>query len=252
MKKIILVSLMLLGSIIFSQPSFAGPFFPGCYALCVAGCEAIFAASGIAAAGVGAIATAAAGLPACLEGCVAACTPFCFSSSTTLIVLENGVGVKKNIALVRDGDLVSTLVDGKLTWTKVIKNTKTEGIFRFVQIDLQNEASSLETQIIVTPNHGLIFIAADRRLTIDSADKVEEGDLLISPDGSTLRVTTVNNINMQDQYTLSTIDGTVLASGVFVSTICSEEFAGGENLWNEKLEAWRARHKQLFENVTVS
>ncbi len=167
-----------------------------------------------------------------------------------MTTIENGVEVKKNIGLIGSGDFVRTLIDGELKWTKVLKNTKTEGFFEFVQISAQGKDALNNAQLIVTPSHGLVFLSEDgNRLTLDSAEHVMRGDLLIAANGDVLHVTEVSSVKMQDKYTLETSDGTVLASDVFVSTICDEEVAGGERLWDTKMKDWHARHDPWFKKI---
>lgn len=80
------------------------------------------------------------------QACIVACGPAgfwaCFAETTQITVLENGEVVDKVISEVCAGDIVRTLDnDGKPTWTNVLKNTKIEGDFEFIQIIATNETN---------------------------------------------------------------------------------------------------------------
>lgn len=210
---------------------------PAAYAACILSCE-LACAGGLAI-------TAGVALPAylaCAAGCPAYCAPsiVCFSEDTKLMVSQNGREVSKGIAFVHPGDMVKTLSDGNPHWTKVIGNIKTEGSFDFLQLSLRNETHILTEQLTVTPEHGMIF-SNNGRMTLNKASHVQVGDQMISAQG-TKSIMSVKPVQLDNKYTLLTTDGTVLASDIFVSTICSEEIDGGEKLFKEKMENWRNNH----------
>lgn len=235
-----------------SSYALAGPITPICAYGCIAiqtTCQSACAASLLSGAGLLTYYPCVVGCTAAASLCAAACALSCFSSTTTVIVLENGVGVEKNIGMTHVGDYVRTLVDGKLAWSKVVKNTRVEGPFEFVQIKAQNATSQHDTQLAVTPNHGLVLIGEDGHFHLDSAKHIESGDLVAASDGDVLHVTEVSNLVMQDKYILETSEGTVLASDVFVSTICDEEVGNSEQLLSAKMKEWNIRHDQLFRKI---
>ena len=62
----------------------------------------------------------------------------CFSSQTKVNVLKDGVEILMLIDSLKEGDLVKSLQENKIRWTKITKNIKREGEFEFIQIDLKN------------------------------------------------------------------------------------------------------------------
>ncbi len=166
----------------------------------------------------------------------------CFSEGTKLSVLEAGVGVEKNVELIQAGDFVRTLKSGKPIWTKVLRNTKTEGYFDFVQIEARNTTSHHPEQLLITPDHAMIFMNEDGQTTLDAASHVQVGDQIVSSQGNLLSVTAVNAAYLLNKYTLETAEGTVLASNLLVSTICAEEVADGERKFDSTMEEWRKIH----------
>ncbi|WP_157966528.1 hypothetical protein [Fastidiosibacter lacustris] len=232
----------LFGSLVFAigfgfSVAYGGPFYLLCFMSCVAGCEAICAAL----TGPAAVAC----LPPCVEGCGASCVASCFSPSTKLITKENGVEIEKEIANIHPGDQVKTIKNGKPFWTTVTKNIKTEGLFEFIRIKANSSSNQQTIELEITPSHGVVMLV-DNNKTIDIAKNLVLGDNLLASNGDMLSVTEINTVVVPDRYTLETAEGSVLASNVFVSTICSEEIANGEQLWDDKLKDWSERHRDIF------
>jgi hypothetical protein len=209
-------------------------------------------------AGPGAAATAAAcgfwclfatvGYPACVAACIALAPLGCFSHNTIITVLENETEVKKNIADVVQGDLVKTIDNGKVTWTRVMRNIKTDGTFEFVRIIAQAQDGTSKV-IEITPKHGVIYAPeAINTTTFDIASYTVVGDKMIDEAGNLLTVTNIINVSQQARYTLETAIGTVVASGFLVSTMCNEEHADGEKLLEPALKSWRSLHRELINN----
>jgi hypothetical protein len=244
MKKVVKVFLMsLLGFGVFGNV-YAGPFILLCAAPCIATCEAACAAI---TAGLG----AAACLIPCIEGCLAGCATVCFSPTTTIVVLENGHEVEKPITDIRAGDTVITLKDGKPMWTKVLKNTRETGFHEFIHIHMQNTTSQKEAHLDITSSHIVILRNEDGVLRVDTAKNVVVGDHMVASDGSVLSVVGVRSTYMQDRYTLATSEGTVIASNVLVSTICSDMAPGGEHLFQPTMEKWYKMHNSMVNVLNV-
>ncbi|WP_440617706.1 Hint domain-containing protein [Cysteiniphilum sp. 6C5] len=220
---------------------YGGPAFAACYGICLGTCATTCAAAtGVA-------------MPGCIASCASSYCNFlcafagfaaCFSPSTKLITKENGVEIEKEVAKIRPNDQIKTMKEGKPFWTTVVKNTKTEGLFEYTQIKAKS-SNNRNIQLEVTPNHGVIMLV-DNNKTIDIAKNLVVGDNLLGANGETLSITEINTIFDQNKYTLETAEGSVLASNVFVSTICSDEVAGGEQLWDDKLKDWTQRHKDIY------
>ncbi len=231
----------------------AGPLGPVCLAGCLGTCSATVCKHAIA---IALVETAATGLvlaPAaflkagikckiCKAACFVVCGHSCFAEGTKVTLLESDTKVDKNIESVQAGDTVLTLVGGKPAWTKVTRNLKIEGDFEFVRITTQDLKSGLQKRITVTPEHGLVTINENGELTLDAAKHLLVGDRMRAADGEELSVVDVSQVRLSEKYALETTDGTVLASDVFVSTICDEEVSAGEQLFNEKMKDWCKRH----------
>lgn len=218
----------------------AGPWYAACVTSCtVPLCAAATAAAGPLGANPG---VWSAIFMKCASGC-AIWIAACFASDTKVTVLENGHEVDRSIDSVRSGDIVRTLKNGKSAWTKAVKNTKSEGLFEFVQIEAVNSSNNVRKQLKVTPAHGMILVSHDGSRTLDAADHLVVGDRIIASNGDILTVSHLERVQLQDKYTLETEDGTILASDVFVSTICDEEVAGGERLLDPAMKDWHERHK---------
>jgi len=217
------------------------------YPLCVAACEATALAMTVFPP------TTVAGviqLSACLAECIPAGFLGCFSGDTQITVLENNLEVNKYINDVCAGDIVKTMSnERKIILTKVLKNTKIEGIFEFIQISAQNvNDGSHSRQLRITPTHGIVLMNEDGLLTIDAAEHAVIGDKIVVADNSVLKITEISRLVMTDKYMLETSDGTVLASGIFASTICDEE-VGSEQLFGSKMKEWHVKHDNLFNNI---
>lgn len=232
-RKAILLFLTFCLYILPTQQTLAGPL----YALCCFACGATCGSTGFFA-------------PFCLMACVSGCTVACFDKNTTFLVLENGEEIEKNISIVKVGDMVRTLHDGKLVWTKVLRCINTAGNFDFIQLNFQNVIGGNQKQLSVTTTHGMILLSENNFLTLTPAKDLTVGDKVISSEGDVLVITEINKAMMEDKYTLETSDGTVIASGIFVSTLCEEEINNGKQLYDTKMIDWHNRHDKLISDIS--
>lgn len=200
----------------------AGPFFLACVSLCAAGSGGV--------------------LPLAAACVAATCWGFCFGSGTQITVLNNDEITTKNIEDVLSGDRVLTLKDGKKSWTRVIRNVRSEGKFEFIEITAKNLANGSHKEIRVTPEHGLVLSNSVGQLTIDAAGHLQVGDRIMDSDKNNLVVTHISHTYGDDKYVLETVEGTVLASDLFMTTICDEEVSGGEKLFESTMNSWKIRH----------
>lgn len=221
MKKTLALGLLL----VLPAPVFAGPLWGACAVACGLGCAEFgpFYA-------------------ACVVPCLAGCGAACFHKDTTIQVLENSVIIEKNIADVHIGDMIATLHDGSFAWTKVVRNIKKTGDFDFVQITASNEVTGNHKRLSVTPTHGMVLLGNDNQSVFDTANHVIIGDKIIAANGDVLSVTDIKHDVMHERYTLETVEGTVIASGIFVSTLCAEELEGGKKPFNTTIQDWQKRH----------
>jgi len=61
---------------------------------------------------------------------------------------------------------------------------------------------------------------------------------MLSIEGSTLNVSNIRRSTVDERFTLVTSEGSVIASGVVVSTICNEEISSGLKM-NEVVKGWK-------------
>ena len=82
---------------------------------------------------------------------------------------------------------------------------------------------------------------------IMKASDLKEGQMLITMKGTEI-IKNVKYLSIKDKYILETEDGTVIANGVYVSTIC-------DDMINEKINAddlikhWKAKHSILYNKI---
>ena len=177
----------------------------------------------------------------CVAGCPVACFAACFGSETQFIVAEEDKCIKKNSPEINIGDTILTLKNGRPMWTTVVRNLKTEGEIECVQIDAQN-ANGDTKQLKVTPEHGLIVLNQDETMLINAANKIRISDKVITHKGEIFSITNVTRSTMNEKYTLETSEGTVLASGILVTTLCGEEVTDTPQDFDSKMNDWQARH----------
>jgi hypothetical protein len=159
-----------------------------------------------------------------------------------ITVLEGYKEHNRPITAIKEGDIVRTMNGKEPSWTKVTKIRKAIGDFEFIVVSAQSKTDMRKVQLNVTTEHGMLLRNDDGSLSIDAASNLVVGDSLATENNDVLAVTGVDKTRMGEKYILETTDGSVLASGVLVSTICGEEVSGGENLWDAKLKDWQSRH----------
>jgi hypothetical protein len=207
----------------------AGPAMPACLAMCHTMCFPLLP---------GGITYAE-----CMALCTPGCYISCFSNETKIDVIFEGDKNSKYISDIKVGDMVITYNNGLLEPTKVIRNIKTEGEFEVLKITTQdiNNISHIE-KLEVTPEHGLVFSRDSGVLTIKTAKLTEPGDIMVDAMGNMMSVTSIEQNKMTEKYTLETQKGTVLASNIFVTTICSEEISNKEQLFGLVMDEWSQKH----------
>lgn len=228
-----------------------------CFTTCVSVCYVGGASAGIAAAASAVGVGIAAGLWAvvssgsCVAVCVAACGPFvaCLSSDTSIIVQTNGKSIQRPVKDIKAGDFVQTLKNTETYWTQVLGNTKVEGEIEFIRITAKNMQNTTQIRYVeVTPEHELVLSRANNLKTISSAKYIQMDDVLIDSIGNKLSVTALEKIILNEKHNLVTLDGTVLASDIFVTTMCNDDDGVAvERLFEPTMEDWRNKHSTLGE-----
>ncbi|KAF8167114.1 hypothetical protein B0H34DRAFT_680314 [Crassisporium funariophilum] len=235
----------------------------------VLGGVACFAACAIACCEVGAFAFAEpldieVGITGCFDVCLVACAslvwapPACFAGDTSIATLVSVPSTKNStsvlnipISEVHVGDDVLTLIDGKHRTTRIIHNIHSKGEFEFLEFELiRADLAELDggrvtstRKIKVTPQHSMLVtdpFKGDMRFSI--AEHVKVGDLMKTSDGSSWKVSNISRSMGEERYTLVTSEGSVLASGVLVSTVCEEEMRSEQAL-DDVMDAWKVKHR---------
>lgn len=178
----------------------------------------------------------------CMAFCMGACaagTKNCFSVDTTIQVQKNDTIIELPISRVKENDKVLTLKNGNFELTNVVQILNKKGNYTFYELKARNTKGNIKT-IKLTENHGVIIIKNNEKYIIQ-AKNIKEGNLVLTNEGIFM-IYSVSKLIQNEKYTLYTKDGTVLASNIFVSTICEPDI--NESISYEKLmKSWRKAHK---------
>ena len=137
----------------------------------------------------------------------------------------------------KENDLV--LANNENKFTKVVRNVKSEGIFDYIQIILESGK-----ELTVTNEHGVIVIDEESNRRVIKARNLREGQVVITLEGPEI-IKRKNNLKIKDKYILETLDGTVIANNIYVSTIC-------DDMIDEKIKAddliqhWKNKHENMY------
>ena len=164
----------------------------------------------------------------------------CFHEDTKITKFENGQIKEVYIYELNKNDIV--LANNLNKFTKVVRNVKSEGTFNYTQITLESGKT-----LTVTNEHGVIIMDIELNKKIMRANNLKEGQILITMDGPEI-IKNVKYLSIKDKYILETQDGTIIANGVYVSTIC-------DDMINEKINAddlikyWKIKHSNLYNKI---
>jgi hypothetical protein len=188
----------------------------------------------------------AVGITGCNTVCMVACAcalfipPACFANDTTVAVsAPDGTLHSTPVSAVHAGDQVLTLVDGRPIVTRVVRNVQSKGSFDFFEFEVRSDHTV--STLKVTPQHAMLILDASRELRFFVPADVRVGDEMLSSDGSTWNVSGIRRSTGAEKFTLVTSEGSVLASGVLVSTICDEEISSGLKM-DDVVEGWKLKH----------
>ncbi|KID84696.1 hypothetical protein MGU_08041 [Metarhizium guizhouense ARSEF 977] len=189
----------------------------------------------------------AVGVTGCAGVCMVACAtlvwvpPACFSNDTTIAMYApDGTRLEKPISAVRDGDSVLTMADGRPVPTRVIRNVQSSGSFDFFEFEVLSHHTIATLK--VTSQHGMLLVDPLGEMRFALPGDVRVGDEMQSSDGSAWKVSRIGHSVGVDKFTLETTEGSVLASGLLVSTICEEEINAGTRM-DDIMPGWKARHQ---------
>ena len=173
-----------------------------------------------------------------LANCVAApILTACFSSDTTISKFENGELKDVSIYELKENDIV--LANNERKFTKVVRNVKSEGIFDYIQIILESGK-----ELTVTNEHGVIVLDEKSNKRVIKANNLKEGQMLITLEGPKV-IKRINNLRIKDKYILETLDGTVIANNIYVSTIC-DDMIDEEMKADDLIQQWKNKHEKMY------
>jgi intein/homing endonuclease len=192
--------------------------------------------------------------PACVGACIIPFSPFCiacvlancvagpiltacFSSDTTISKLENGEIKEVSIYELKENDIV--LANNEHKFTKVVRNIKSEGVFDYIQIILESGK-----ELTVTNEHGVIVLDEKSNKRVIKANNLKEGQMLITLEGPGV-IKRINNLRIKDKYILETLDGTVIANNIYVSTIC-DDMIDEEMKADDLIQQWKNKHEKMY------
>ena len=161
----------------------------------------------------------------------------CFSSDTTIFKIENGEIKDVPIYQLKENDLV--LANNEYKFTKVVRNVKSEGIFDYIQIILESGK-----ELTVTKEHGVIVLDNESNKRVRKANDLRGGQVLITMEGPEV-IKSINNLRIKDKYILETLDGTVVANNIYVSTICDDMIDEKINA-DDLIQQWKNRHENMY------
>lgn len=183
----------------------------------------------------------------CAGICAVACAslvwvpPACFANDTLIsVAAPDGTLLEKSISEVNVGDEVLTLVNGRTSTTRVVRNDHSSGMFEFFEFDVRS-GKSVST-LKVTPQHGMLVVDRRGDLRFSHPVDVSVGDVMQTADGSEWKVSRIGHFVGDEKFTLVTTEGSVLASGLLVSTLCEEEIKSGSKM-DDVMPAWKLRHQ---------
>ena len=171
---------------------------------------------------------------------VAPLSTACFSPDTTIAKLEDGQIKDVSIYQLKKNDLV--LANNKNKLTKVVRNVKSEGIFDYTQITLESGK-----ELTITNEHGVIILDHESNKRVIKANNLREGQKLITLEGPEI-IKNINYLKIEDKYILETIDGTVMANNVYVSTICDDMIDEERNA-DDLIKQWKEKHAKLYNMI---
>ena len=127
-------------------------------------------------------------------------------------------------------------------FTKVVRNVKSLGTFNYTQITLESGKT-----LTVTNERGVIILNNKSNKKIIRASDLKEGQMLITLQGAEV-IKNLKYLSIKDKYILETEDGTVIANGVYVSTICEDMIDEKINA-DDLIENWKAKHSNLYNKI---
>ena len=183
--------------------------------------------------------------PACDACILALCvigpiTTACFSPDTIISKIEDGQIKDVSIYELKENDLVLANNENKIT--KVVRNVKGEGIFNYTQLILESGK-----ELTITNEHAVIVLDVESNKRVIKANNLKKGQKLITLEGPEV-IKNINYVKIKDKYILETLDGTVIANNIYVSTICDDMIDENINS-DDLLKQWKDKHKNIYNKI---
>jgi hypothetical protein len=192
----------------------------------------------------------------CFGICLVACgsalwvPPACFANDTIIAVsAPDGTLINKPISAVHVDDQVLTLVDGQPVTTRVVRNVQSNGSFDFFEFEVRTDRAV--STLKVTPQHSMLLVDPLGEMRFSPPADVSVGDKMQSSGGSAWKVSHIGHSMGDEKFTLVTTEGSVLASGVLVSTICEEEINVGLKM-GDVMQGWKLKHPYDLQKALAS
>lgn len=143
----------------------------------------------------------------------------CFNSHTIIEIFDNGKLTKKEVSLIKKGDLVQTYNGISKSFTKVTKSVRNKGIFLFYELKCRDNASNIKN-ISLTENHIMIIFGKQKNeIKLKYVSQVKIGEILRTTEGF-FEIFEISKKSKNECFEIRTEDGTIVANDILVSTLC--------------------------------
>ena len=165
----------------------------------------------------------------------------CFADDTLVKILENGKEVTKKVCDVKKDEMTLVFSGKEKRYAKVIDNKVTEGEFEFYIVKAKSLKDPKNTkEIKVTGEHVMITFDDKKEYKLVLAKELKGNEIIDTEDGY-YQIYEIGKELRKNKYMLSVKGGAVLANGIFISTICSDNDA---KVLKPTLEEWKKYHNE--------
>ena len=159
----------------------------------------------------------------------------CFADDTLVKILENGKEVIKKVSDIKKDEMALVFEGKDKKYAKVIDNKVTEGDFEFYVIKTKSiKDPNKQKEIKVTGEHVMVTFNDKKEHKLILAKELKGNEIVDTDDGF-YKIYEIGKEIRKNKYMLSVKGGAVLANGIFVSTICSDNDA---KIIEPTLEEW--------------
>jgi len=212
------------------------------------------------------------GVAGCAAFCAAACAPTapaCFQDNAVALQVKSGSSHAVVVQDLTPGQHVLTLSQGHLVPTKVLRNQRSNGTFAFTELIAQQ--GNCVANLTVTDEHNMVRLHGSALSSLETSSDFDEDSWEVSvahqlkvgdwvpvmfSDGFSFadgcggpklaRISEVRHLQLSVKNTLVTESGTVLANGMFTTTICDGDLpVYSSSNFSTVLQAWHLMHQGL-------